>query len=239
MTWHLGPLAGFDTETTGVNVEEDRIVTAAVILLNGRQTPQSHAWLSDAGGIDIPKQATAVHGITTAHARQHGRPAAEVIALISALLAEQVAASVPLIIMNARYDLTLLDRELARHGLPSLAEQAGREPLVIDPLVLDKRADRYRQGKRTLTDLATHYGVPLGADAHTAAADALAAARVTYVIATRYPHVQDIEVERLHAMQVDWAFEQAESLQELFRKKDPSAVVESAWPMIPRQAGAR
>jgi len=238
MSWHLGPLASFDTETTGVDVENDRIVTAALVLLNGRQAPQTHGWLANPE-IDIPAAATKVHGISTAHAREHGRPAAEVVALISALLAEQVSASVPLVIMNARYDLTLLDRELARHGLPSLAEQAGREPLVIDPLVLDKRAERYRQGKRTLTDLAKHYGVQLGADAHTAAADALAAARITYVIATRYPHVQQLEVERLHTMQIDWAAEQAKSLQEHFRKKDPTAVVESAWPMIPRQQVAR
>lgn len=30
--WFDGPLAAFDTETTGVDVEEDRIVSAALVL---------------------------------------------------------------------------------------------------------------------------------------------------------------------------------------------------------------
>lgn len=30
--WYEGPLAAFDTETTGVDVEEDRIVSAALVV---------------------------------------------------------------------------------------------------------------------------------------------------------------------------------------------------------------
>ena len=30
--WYEGPLASFDTETTGVDVEHDRIVTAALVV---------------------------------------------------------------------------------------------------------------------------------------------------------------------------------------------------------------
>ncbi len=30
--WYEGPLAAFDTETTGVDVETDRIVSAAVVV---------------------------------------------------------------------------------------------------------------------------------------------------------------------------------------------------------------
>lgn len=30
--WYEGPLAAFDTETTGVDVEQDRIVSAALIV---------------------------------------------------------------------------------------------------------------------------------------------------------------------------------------------------------------
>lgn len=32
MHWYEGPLAAFDTETTGVDVEEDRIVSAALVV---------------------------------------------------------------------------------------------------------------------------------------------------------------------------------------------------------------
>ncbi len=238
MSWHTGRLAAFDLETTGVDVEQDRIVTAAIVIVGGNQLTETHQWLANPG-IDIPEPAAAVHGITTEHAQQNGRPAREVVEQVSALLAEQAAAGIPIVAMNARYDLTLLDRELQRHGLASLAGQAGRDPLVLDPLVLDKRADQYRKGKRTLTVMAAHYKVPLGEDAHTAGADALAAARIVYVIAKRYPNMQDWTLQHLHDSQIEWAADQAASLQEYFRKKDPSAVVEQEWPLIPRQGGAR
>lgn len=34
--WYEGPLAAFDTETTGVDVERDRIVSAALVVQDGR-----------------------------------------------------------------------------------------------------------------------------------------------------------------------------------------------------------
>ncbi|MFE6866046.1 exonuclease domain-containing protein [Kitasatospora sp. NPDC057692] len=237
MSWHLGRMASFDTETTGTNVETDRIVTAAVLIDGGDQPPEKHTWLADPG-IDIPKAASDIHGITSARARAEGRPAPMVISEVAAVLADQIAAGVPLVVMKAPFDLTLLDRELARYGLPSLVEQAGTEPLALDPLVMDKRAARYRKGKRRLIDLAQVYGVTLD-DAHSADADALAAAAVVRAIAARYPAVQEIPLTRLHQMQVSWAREQAIDLQAYLRKKDPTAVVEQAWPMVPRpRAGA-
>jgi DNA polymerase-3 subunit epsilon len=235
VSWHLGRLASFDTESTGLDLEADRIVTAAVILVGGGQPTQTHTWLADPG-VNIPEQATAVHGITSERARAEGRPAPMVLAELSALLADQIADGVPIVAMNASFDFTLLDRELARHGLPSLLEQAEyREPLVIDPYVIDKGVDKYRKGKRKLVNLAQHYGVPLSEDdAHDAGADALAAARVAYKLAARHPKLQG-PAAGLHNRQETWAREQAASLQAHFRKTDPAAVVEGAWPLIPRQ----
>jgi DNA polymerase-3 subunit epsilon len=234
VSWHLGRLASFDIESTGVDVESDRIVTVAVLLLGGEQPTETHTWLADPG-IDIPEQATAVHGISTAHAREHGRPAPEVLGLVSALLAEQVAERRPIVAMNGRFDFTILDRELCRHGLPSLAEQAGREPFVVDPYVIDKALDKYRSGPRRLVNLAEHYGVKLAAeDAHDAGADALAAARIAYRQAVLYPALQR-DLELLHLTQATWAREQAISLAAYFEAKGRPQYVEGAWPLIPRQ----
>lgn len=36
--WYDGPLAAFDTETTGIDVERDRIVSAALVV---QETPRS------------------------------------------------------------------------------------------------------------------------------------------------------------------------------------------------------
>ncbi len=129
MSWHIGRLAAFDLETTGTDTEHDRIVTAAIGLVGGGLDAQQHAWLVDPG-VEIPAGATAVHGITTERARAEGRPAAEAVAEIIAVLADQVRAGVPIVAFNARFDLTILDREARRYGLPTLVRQRCAAPAV-------------------------------------------------------------------------------------------------------------
>ena len=75
MSWIDDPWMGFDTETTGVRALKDRLVTAALVLRidgasyrSGVSAPDQVAtWLTDPG-VEIPEQATAVHGITTEQA---------------------------------------------------------------------------------------------------------------------------------------------------------------------------
>ncbi|NEC93328.1 exonuclease domain-containing protein, partial [Streptomyces sp. SID12501] len=113
----------FDLETTGTDVETDRIVTAAVVRLDsGGAVSAERTWLLDPG-VAIPEQASAIHGISTAHAREHGAPAAAAIAEIARTVAEELRAGTPLVVMNARYDLSLLDRECRRHGVESISER--------------------------------------------------------------------------------------------------------------------
>ena len=215
-----------------MDVETAHIVSAALTLVGGGRATQAATWLADPG-IEIPAEAAAVHGITTEHAREFGEPALEVVGSIVGMLAAQVKVGVPVVAMNARYDLTVLDREARRHGLRPLSELIGDVPLlVIDPYVIDKQVDRYRKGKRTLTALCQHYGVELGDDAHDASADALAAVRVAFKLASRFPQLQ-VPLVELHQLQIGWAAEQAASLQEYLQQKDPSAKVEGAWPLVP------
>jgi DNA polymerase-3 subunit epsilon len=229
MSWHLGRLCGLDFETTGVDVENDRIVTACVVQCGGGQPTASAAWMANPG-VDIPEAAANVHGITTERARAEGKPAVEVVADVLAALGQVIAAGVPVVAMNARFDLTILDREARRYGLAPLP--AGFP--VVDPHVLDKHVDRYRKGGRKLVDLCAHYGVPIG-DAHTADADAIAACRVAWRIGSTRPEMAALPLATLHAQQVAWAAEQAAGLQEYFRRKDPQAVVRGEWPLIPHQ----
>lgn len=228
MTWYLGRMCGFDLETTGIDVETDRIVTATVVQCGAGQPTVPANWLADPG-IDIPDGAAKVHGITTERARAEGKPAPEVVADVLAALGQVIASGIPIVAMNARYDLTLLDREAARYGLPPLPDSP-----VIDPLVLDKHVDRYRRGKRNLTALCDHYQVELGA-AHTSDADAIAACRVAWRIGSTQAQVAAMSLADLHAAQVGWAAEQAAGLQAHLRKTDPAAYCAPEWPLIPRQ----
>ncbi|MEU8440588.1 3'-5' exonuclease [Streptomyces microflavus] len=235
MSWHQGTLVGFDLETTGTDVETDRIVTAALVRLepDGTVTEQ-RTWLLDPG-VAIPEQASAIHGIGTDHARKHGARAASAVEEIAHAVAGVLRSGVPLVVMNARYDLSLLDRECGRYGLDSVDERIGGVPSpVIDPLVIDKHVDKYRKGKRALQALCEHYGVTLS-DAHDATADAVAAVRVVRQMGERHRPVSTLPPAELHALQVRAAAEQSASLQAYLRRTaNPAAVVEQAWPVIPR-----
>lgn len=230
MTYWDTRLAVFDLETTGVDVDTSRIVSACIAVLepDGSLHAQFN-WLADPG-IEIPEGASAVHGITTERAREDGRTAETVVGEITATIRALLAVGIPLVVYNAPYDLSLLDRECRRHRV----EPLGSPHPVIDPLVIDKAVDRYRKGKRTLVAAAERYGVDL-ADAHDAAADAIAAGRVAQAIARTFPEEVDVSFADLHGRQQIWYAEQAAAFQQYIRevKGDDDYVAESAWPLRP------
>lgn len=213
MSWHLGPMCAFDTETTGVDVDKDRIVTiTAAAIVPGQETEiLNHLIAVD---MDIPDEATKVHGITTEHAQRNGVPAAEALEAVAEMLADAMDADVPVVGMNLSFDFTILDRELRRNGLVTLEARLGREiSPVVDIFVIDKAVDRYRRGGRKLTDLRQTYNVRHDG-AHDATEDALAAARVAWRIAQQYPQIAAMSLDELHRCQVRWAEEQALSFQQ-------------------------
>ena len=227
MTTWARTLAVFDLETTGVDVRTSRIVSAHVGLLDeAGGVIESRTWLADPG-VEIPEQATAVHGISTERARAEGRPAPEVVAEIVATLRTYLARGIPITIFNAPYDLSLLAHEARRHGVEPLADPTP----IVDPLVIDKALDRYRRGKRTLTLTAEFYGVALDG-AHDASVDAIAAGRVAQEIARRFPAELGVSAEELHTLQAACSADQAASFQEYMRRvKDPAFVATGDWPL--------
>lgn len=217
----------FDLETTGVDVESDRVVTAYVGVLDaaGRQIA-ARTWLADPG-VPIPEGATAVHGITTEHARAEGRPSPEVVTEVTAALRSLLEQNVPVVAYNAAYDFSLLAHEAARHGIFPLTDPSP----VIDPLVIDKAYDRYRRGRRTLEVVAAHYAVVLEG-AHEASADAIAAGRVAQALARRF--ALPATSAELHTSQIGWARSQAASLTEYFvsiGRLDPEESIDGSWPV--------
>ncbi|MFJ5532167.1 3'-5' exonuclease [Streptomyces sp. NPDC093261] len=237
--WYEGPLAAFDTETTGVDVETDRIVSAAVVVQDAPGTrPRVSRWLVNPG-VPVPAEATAVHGLTEEHLQHNGRWPSPVMEEIARELGEHAALGRPLVVMNAPFDLTLLDRELRRHRASALDRWFASEPLcVLDPRVLDKHLDRYRKGRRTLTDLCAHYGVALEG-AHDAAADAMAALDVVRALGRRYAaRLERLTPVELHTLQTGWHAAQARGLQAWFARSGSEEVVDPAWPLRPELPAA-
>ena len=219
----------FDLETTGVDVAHDRIVTAHVGVLDAAGTVlTAHDWLADPG-VPIPDGAAAIHGITTEHARAHGRPAPIVVAEVVEAVRGILDAGIPVVAYNAPYDFSLLKHEALRHGVEPILSPAP----VIDPLVVDKAYDRWRRGKRTLTVVAEHYAVRLEG-AHEASADAVAAGRVAQALADRYAAWLPDSLEELHTRQIGWARAQAASLTEYFvqiGRINPEERLDGRWPI--------
>ena len=219
----------FDLETTGVDVATDRIVTAHVGLLDASgAVVRARDWLADPG-IEIPEGASAIHGISTAHARAHGRDASSVVGEVVDAVRALLDAGIPVVAYNAPYDFSLLKYESLRHGIEPIVDPFP----VIDPLVVDKAYDRWRKGKRTLEVVAAHYAVRLDA-AHEASADAVAAGRVAQALAERFAPWLPATVHELHTRQIGWARAQAESLTEYFiriGRLDPDDRLDGRWPI--------
>jgi len=236
--WAQGPLLGLDLESTSPSPREARIVTACVAYRGGSDPGWTREWLADAGGDPVPPETTAIHGITTERAHRDGRPVADVALEVRDQLYDAWDAGMPVVAFNWAYDGTLLSHEL---------ERAGHDPLEVrgpclDPAVIDKQVSR-RRGSRRLGDQCTHWGVAHtssapgqtgGAGAHDATADALAAMRVLWRIASRVPAIGNSSPAELHERQIGWRAEQCASLQAYFRREgQPDAVVEGEWPLLP------
>ncbi|WP_371152688.1 exonuclease domain-containing protein [Buchananella felis] len=227
-----GVLVGFDTETTGVDTGSDRIVTAAVVVRSPGRPDEVLTWLADPG-VEIPQAASDVHGITTEYARAHGRPAAQVVEEVAAVLAALVSSGGTIVAFNASFDLAILREELHRYGLPTLEERLGGElRAVLDPLVIDRAVDRWRKGKRTLGSLVEHYGIaaPQG-DLHTADVDVAATLDVLGAILTQYPEVG----ARSEAERFEWQRqahrEWAESFNKWLRRQGrDNNLASTQWP---------
>lgn len=225
MRWHE-QLGVFDLETTGIDVETARIVTAHVGLIDadGAQLARRD-WLVDPG-VEIPAAAAAVHGVDTLRARAEGAPAGPAVAEIVSELRSLLVGGIPVVAYNAPYDFTVLNREATRHGVLPLASPSP----IVDPLVIDRAVDRFRRGKRTLAVTCDYYGVTLD-DAHDSGADALAAGRVAQALAKAYEAELAVEAEHLHALQVGWSRDQAARFEEwMQRNKDPEFTTSGAWP---------
>lgn len=258
MTWTNTPLLPWDTETDGIDLENGHIIQAAVAWIEpAKPKPRisKKTWILN-HRIDIPKAASDVHGITRERCEAEGQDPAIVLDEVAQHLADGIRAGWLLAGMNVPFDFTMLDRGCRRLRVPTLSERLGGAPIapVIDPFVVDKYCDPYRRGKRNLTALCERYAVSI-TDAHDAAGDALAVARVAWRMAQlaqrdvgwlrkvwglkpqdaeRFAALGGLDAQQLHDLQVRAKAEQARSFREyLVKQGKPADDVREEWPIMP------
>lgn len=226
--WFQRPVVGLDTETSGADPHDPatEIVQVALIVAmpDGTITESSWCELVRPEG-DIPPGATAVHGITTEHAKDHGADPADIARRLTEGLFATAAKGLPVVAYNASFDLTLVRRLILTHGgdLPD-------DLYVIDPLVCDRHIDTYRKGSRKLVDTCRHYGVELPAEhAHDAEADAVASCKLAYAMAGRDRDLQ-ADLPLLHRRQQLWHDAWAAGFADYRLAKDPAC---TDVPMVP------
>lgn len=229
--WWAGPLATFDTETTGTDVENDRIVTGVLDIYDEDGRTASLSLMLNPG-IEIPEAATLVHGITTEQAQTDGIAPVTALSRLVAGFAAVWAQGIPVVVYNAAYDFTILDRECRRHlGIPFQVDGP-----VIDPLVIDKHLNRYVKGSRRLDATCLRYGVELD-NAHNAEADACAALMLARAIGSKYDMQMPRTLSELYRWQQTLRRDQSASYQGYLAGKGTTnddgspIVINGEWPM--------
>lgn len=148
------PLVCFDIESTGLDVETDRIVEIGFVRLTpdgSRQTLQKRC----DPGIDIPEAAAKIHGIRTDDVRGlFGEPT---LAKIADELLEFIG-DADLVGFNCiRYDMPLWLNECRRHNIAF----ADDDRLIVDAkTIFDRKElgwDRFLQGPRNLNNAVLHF----------------------------------------------------------------------------------
>lgn len=219
--------AVFDVESTGVDVFNDRIVQLVIATADANgNLLEKHEWLINPG-VEVPEEAAKVHGFTTEYLAEYGVDPHKALWEVDQVINKAVTQDrLTVVAFNLNFDLSILTAEMARHSLGSryglwVADNA---PL-LDPLVVDRKKDRYRKGKRTLEAMAGHYDIPFDNErAHEAGYDVEVTALVAAKIAGKYGVPSTKE-------QSEWYADWASNFQEYLRRSDPDAVVNGDWPV--------
>lgn len=218
----------FDTETTGIDVFEDRIVQffGATADADGNLL-ETWEWFIDPG-VTVPEGAAEVHGFTDEFLAENGikpYPALEEIRQVILKNRDLI-----LVAFNLNYDLSILDSEMKRHGVSdTLGTWIAENAKLVDGLVIDRFKDKYRKGKRNLETQAKHYGVEFNPEeAHSAVYDVEKTAQVTVKILEKFGTPTTEE-------QAQWQESWRSGFESYLRKTDPAAKVERGWPLRLRE----
>lgn len=230
-------IVAFDTETTGIDVNGDRIIQAFVGALDENGVwIEKREWLIDPG-VEIPTGASDVHGYTTERIRAEGRKDWQnCIREIECELLRLSSPNIPIVAYNGSFDMSILNAEMRRVGYAWQFFDSENSPNVfmIDPYVCDKNLDQYRKGARKLVNVAAHYGIDVDeSQAHDAAYDCYLAGMVAWKFVKKWRG----SLASLHRNQVEWAYSQRESLEQYFAREgktndDGSPIkINKGWPV--------
>lgn len=213
----------WDIESTGIDVFNDRIVQLFIATADSEgNLLETWEWVINPG-IEVPEEASNVHGFTTEYLRENGATPGETLPYARDVFEDHL--TLIWVAYNLNFDASILQSEFDRLSMGVNVGTYLRVAGAFDPLVVDRAKDKYRKGKRKLENVARHYGIPFNPDeAHKADYDVKITARVAAEVAKRYGIPSNAEQADMHKA---WA----ENFQSFLRRNDPDAVVDSDWPL--------
>lgn len=151
--WWQQPFTAIDTETTGLNWSDDRVIQVGVSYFDSGKYLGGHSHIINSGKESAP-EAVATHHISDERQRTQG----EKPELVFPSTRTELAISNLVVIMNAPFDLNFLIAEFGRLDLRYVIHN------VIDPLVIDRFYSKNRipslaRGKRTLKAMSERFGI--------------------------------------------------------------------------------
>ncbi len=167
------PLVFFDTETTGVNIVNDRIIELCGIKIYPDKTQDLFLQRFNPG-IPIPPEATAIHGITDEMVANEPRFSAKVDEIVDFFSGCDLAGY-----NLIRFDVPLLVEELLRNCVANIPFEGAR---FIDCLAIWRKME-----PRTLSDAVKYYTGEVHAEAHAAKGDVEATMKVLSGQLAKYP----------------------------------------------------
>ena len=226
--WSEGTFCLFDLETTDADPRTARIVQASFILQSpdGSAGRGSYTTLVNPGA-PISEEATAVHGITQAAAERDGVAPAEALAELTRRFQRAAERGYPVVIFNVPFDWPVYEAECRGHGSGGPVTR----PAFVDPLLIDRKVDKYRKGSRTLGAMVKHY---LGHEfeAHDAQADALEMGLLLRERVRRHKVLQRPTLAELQDLQRKWWTTWRDQFNEYQRgPKGKGYVNEEEWPV--------
>lgn len=206
------PISVIDFETTGVDAWSCEPVEVAIVQTRlGLDEPKLVYRMLIRTQAPVPAEATKVHGITDEQLAANGRDASAVARDIHSWTRDRVICA-----YNLAYDWPILNRMVSGVGWKPVAFTHG-----LDPMIWYRQLRGKFSGK--LVDACSEHGVPFDGEAHSAAADAMATAKLIPVLLGELARSGLIEkgmtVEGMWALTDKWALEQEVNLCAWLRKK--------------------
>ncbi|WP_369047597.1 exonuclease domain-containing protein [Tenacibaculum sp. UWU-22] len=170
------PIVFFDLETTGINIATDRIVEISILKIFPNGNKESKTWLVNPE-VEIPEEATAVHGITN----------------------EKVVNEPTFAELAPKIDALIKDCDLAgfnsnRFDIPLLAEELMRAEIDFDMTnrkAIDVQVIFHKKEQRTLSAGYQFYCGKDLEDAHSAEADTMATYEILKAQLDKYDDIEN------------------------------------------------